>query len=115
MQPLDLTSYYVTVISCAFLLLCLALFLFHAQTRKLVRAQPQEPEIIIDSVTQDYQMIYERIQHAATRSELAYLEALAESFEETHRSNHYVHEMYIDLLKEIQARYNVLYVVRQTA
>jgi hypothetical protein len=59
-----------------------------------------------------YDSLKEFIQNAATTSELACLENQVFEFEEFFRGQMRVQDMFVDLLTEVQARYNQLYCIK---
>lgn len=62
----------------------------------------------IDSITEEYNWLESRIEGAATKEELAWIESMIEDFEQGHKSHAWVGEMYKDLLVALQQRHNVL-------
>lgn len=83
------------------ILIVMATFLYFKYKYGIAGQQPP-----IDN--KEWKWLYDKIQGAATRSELAALEAMSDEWEEKYRAHAHCREMYTELLDQIQARYIVL-------
>lgn len=66
------------------------------------------PRKAIDSIVEEFDWLTSRIEGAATKNELSWLEEQVDDFEMNHKKHAWVDDMYKDLLVSLQQRHNIL-------